>query len=124
MAVISEPLTRAAEFVVSEASGYRSREVGVAASAGTDLLPGTVLGKVTASGKLVILAPGASDGSQAAVGILYGPARVTEGDKRVTLIVRDAEVNGLCLIWPSGITGGQQTTANGQLAALGIINRT
>jgi len=38
-------------------------------------------------------------------------------------IVRIAEVNAAELVWPAGITGGEQTTALGELAALNIIAR-
>jgi hypothetical protein len=38
-------------------------------------------------------------------------------------VVRLAEVNAAELVWPSGITAPQQTTALGQLRALTIIAR-
>jgi hypothetical protein len=37
--------------------------------------------------------------------------------------VRLAEVNAAELVWPDGITGGEQTTALGELASLHIIAR-
>lgn len=107
-----------AEFLISEANGHRSRSTGtVVAGSAPGLQPGTVLGKVTSSGNYVILAPGASDGSQTAAAILFESA---VGTVVRTLIDTDAEVKGSALIWPSGSNAGQKTTALGQLAALGI----
>jgi hypothetical protein len=85
---------------------------------------GTVLGKVTASGKLVPLAPGASDGSQTVAALLGDRVTVAAGAEAVKLtvdrmaILRDSQV-----VWPAGITGPQKTTAIGQLASLHILIR-
>ncbi len=82
----------------------KSRET-ITVLAGQDLQAGAVLGKVTASGKYKALDPAAVDGSEAAA------------------VVRLAEVNAAELVWPDGITAGEQTTALGQLAALTVIAR-
>lgn len=111
-----------AEFLVSEANGARSRDV-VTIASGEVLEPGTVLGKVTASGKYVQLDPAASDGSEAAAAILYEGVDASAADTTRTVLIRDAEVNGGEIVWPDGITGPQKTTAIGQLAALGILVR-
>ena len=52
------------EFLMTEANGQRSRETITIASGAGIIAPGTVLGKVTASGKYVASAVGAADGSQ------------------------------------------------------------
>ena len=44
-------------------------------------------------------------------------------DAEGVAIVRLAEVNAAELVWPDGITGPEQTTALGELAALTIIAR-
>jgi hypothetical protein len=119
--ILSEPV-RPGEYLVSEHDGSFSRDVAVIA-AGANLVPGTVLGKVTASGKLTILAPGASDGSQTAVAVLYGPANAAAADVKQTITARSSEVNGLVLTWPAGITNNQQTAAITQLASVGILVR-
>lgn len=111
-----------AEFLVSEANGARSRDV-VTILSGEVLDPGAVLGKVTASGKYVELAPAAGDGSEAAATILYERVDVSAADATRTAILRDAEVNGAEIVWPDGITAPDQTTAIGELAALGILVR-
>jgi hypothetical protein len=112
----------AGEFVVSEGNGRISRETIIVLS-GQTLQPAAVLGKVTASGKYKALDPGASDGSEVAAGILYDRVDASDGDAEGVAIVRLAEVNAAELVWPDGITGGEQTTALGELAALTIIAR-
>lgn len=111
-----------AEYILSEANGYRTREVGTLLT-GNKLVPGTVLGRITASGKLTVLTPGASDGSQTAAGVLYDNVDATAADKPAVYHARDAEVNGLALTWPVGISAPNKTAAITALAALGIIVR-
>ena len=79
--------------------------------------------KVTASGKYKALDPAASDGSQTAAGVLYDAVDATAADAEGVAILRLAEVNAAELVWPAGITGGQKSTALGQLAAINIIAR-
>ena len=112
----------AGEFVVSEGNGKISRET-ITVLSGQTLQPGAVLGKVTASGKYKVLDPAASDGSEVAAGILYDAVDASTADAEGVAIVRLAEVNAAELVWPDGITGGEQTTALGELAALTIIAR-
>ncbi len=112
-----------AEFLVSEANGTLSRDVVTIMSGAGELAAGAVLGKVTASGKYTALAPAANDGSEAAAAILYEGADVTAADVKRTSVLRDAEVNGAELVWPTGITEPQKATAISQLAAHGILVR-
>ena len=112
------------EFLMSEANRQRSRgNITVASGAGI-IAPGTVLGKVTASGKYVASAVGASDGSQSAVAIaLYG-CDASSQDVDIAAIVRDAEVNGNVLTYHADrdLTA-EKVAANADLAAVGIIVR-
>lgn len=110
------------EHLVSEANGTRSREV-VTLITGQNLAPGTVLGKITASGKYTQLAPGAADGSEAAAAVLFAEVNATAADKAAVVNVRDTEVAGAALTWPAGITGGQKITATAELKLLGIVLR-
>jgi hypothetical protein len=112
----------ALEFLISEASGMRSRATETVTVAGGVQLPsGTVLGRVTASGKLVKHASGASDGSQNAMAVLGTPLQgVANGDYRCLVFDRDCEVIGDRLNGGTG-TGGAPATA--ALRALGIIVR-
>jgi hypothetical protein len=71
----------------------------------------------------VPLNPSASDGSQNAAGIAFGFYDATLNDVPGTIVIRECEVNGFELVWPSGITAAQIAAATAQLTALGIITR-
>lgn len=108
------------EFLLSESDGMRSRDQFIATVAGSVALPsGTVMGKITATGKLIKYVDGAADGSQTAVGVLGTPLAGVNGDYKATVFTRDCEVIGMYL------NGGVALDANGQadLKALGIIIR-
>ncbi|MCP4618507.1 MAG: head decoration protein, partial [Bradyrhizobium sp.] len=47
----------------------------------------------------------------------------TAADKAAVYHARDAEVKGLALTWPAGISAPNKTAAIAALAALGIIVR-
>lgn len=111
----------AGSFIVSEANGFRSRDK-IIIDTGV-LAAGTVLGKVTATGKFVILAPAAADGSQNAAAVLFDAADATAADVIGVGMMRDCELRDADITWPGGITGPQKTTAIGQLNALGIVLR-
>ncbi len=101
------------EFLISEASGTRSRSTGTIAS-GQGVVPaGQVLGRVTASGKLIKYSNAASDGSQTAVGILYASVDATSADTPCIVIDLDAEVAA------SKLTG-LDAAGTTDLAALGF----
>lgn len=119
----------AASYLVSEANGTRSREV-VTIAEGVHALPGTVLGKVTATGHYVPLDPAngsgegqSPDGSQTAVAVLFAEVDATLGEKPGVITARDAEVAAHALLWPTGITEQQKTAALAQLAQAGIVAR-
>lgn len=108
------------EFLLSEATGMRSRGQGIATVSGATALPsGTVVGKITATGKLIKYLDGAADGSQTAVGVIGTPLPGVNGDYKVTVFERDCEVIGKYL------NGGVALDANGiaDLKLLGIIVR-
>lgn len=104
------------EFLLSEGNGQRSREAVVVTQSGAALASGTVLGKITASGKFVPYAPGASDGSENAVAVLIPNLPAATGDVRAAVIARDAEVK-------SSMLTGRDTAGDAELAAVGIIAR-
>ena len=106
----------------SNANRRISRET-ITVLSGETLEAGAVLGKVTASGKCKAIDPAAVDGSEVAAGILYDAVDASAADAEGVAIMRLAEVNAAELVWPEGITGGEQTTALGELAALNIIAR-
>jgi Bacteriophage lambda head decoration protein D len=88
---------------------------------GQNLAAGTVLGRITASGKYTTYANGASDGSEVAAAILYDATDASGGDVTNARMVRrgPAIVNGNDLGWgandSTGITAGKA-----DLLALGI----
>ena len=111
-------------FLVWEVLRDYTRETVTLASGAGKLAPGTMLGKITTGGKYTGLAPGATNGSQNAAGILWGAVDATDADAPgVALIRGPAIVNRHELIWPQGTTEAQITTATTALAALGIILR-
>lgn len=118
----------AAEFLVSEANGTRSRDnVTVTVAASTKLRPGHVLAKLSATGKYVEYDNAGTDGSQIAAGILLyeadNSAVGSPADFKVAVINQDAEVVLADLGWFSGASGGDKTAALADLLALGIKAR-
>ena len=106
----------AAEFLLSEGNGTISREKITIVAAAAAMAAGTVLGKITASGKYAAYNNAASDGTEAAAGVLYAGVPDSASDQNAVAIVRDAELLG------SALTG---LDANGtaDLKALGVIVR-
>ena len=111
-------------FLVWEVLRDFTRETVTLAAGSGKLLPGTVLGKVTTGGKYTALAPGATNGSQNAAGILWAAADANDADRPAVVIVRGpAILNRSELILPDGITEAQMTSLTTALLALGIVLR-
>lgn len=70
---------------------------------GQNLAQFTVVGRITASGKLTQWAPAANDGSQIAVGILIHATNATSADKTCQIYTAGC-FNVAALVWPSGVT--------------------
>jgi hypothetical protein len=94
----------------SHNSGYSREEVIVASGSGK-VQTGTVLGKITASGKYKPVTVAAVDGSQNAAGILLTSVDATSADAQSVAIVRDAIVVQQGLLY-----GGDVDTAPERLA--------
>lgn len=115
---------RAGAFIASEANGTRSRDPILIAQGTGTVEAGTVLGRVTSSGEYVPLDPSASDGSEVAAGVLFDA--VTRDSSAAVCgvgVVRDAELNGFALVWPTGITDPEKATAISELATRGLMVR-
>ena len=113
-------------FLVWEAFRDYTREVITIATGGTYpvLEPGTVLGKITASGKYAAHDPAAVDGSETAVAVLWGPADATLADATVVALARGpAVVNGKDLVFVGTPTALEITAAHSALATLGVLTR-
>ena len=107
---------RTGDFLLSEASGTRSREeVTIDLSAGA-MIPGTVVSKLNVSGKYVAYDDVGTDGSEVAAGILYAAVEDKAVDQKGVVLVRDCEVTGIRLT-------GSNANAVVDLRALGVIVR-
>ena len=112
------------EFIVNEARGTFCREV-ITIPAGTGVEPGTVLGKVTATGMYGPANPAAADGSDKAAALNVYGCDATAVDVKVAAIVRGpAEVNGNFLVFDASVdTPAEKATKVAELAAIGIVVR-
>ncbi|WP_422073902.1 head decoration protein [Tranquillimonas rosea] len=126
MAILTEG-TRKAEFLVSEANDWRSRdEVTVTVPANTTFASGTILGTITASGKRVRHDSDLTNGGETESGVLFAPLVNDTGsavDYPATVISRSAEVNGSDLTYEDGADAAAITASNTALGSLGIIVR-
>ncbi|MCA0872215.1 head decoration protein [Seohaeicola saemankumensis] len=109
-------------FLVWEAFRDYTRET-ITIAAGT-LEPGTVLGKITASGKYAAHDPAAVDGTETAVAVLWGKADASGGDVPAVALVRGpAIVNRHDLVFGGTPTEPEITAAHTALLAVGILTR-
>jgi hypothetical protein len=92
---------------------------------GQNLLAGTVLGTVTASGKVKAYDNDAVDGSQTASGILLFAVDASGGDKKGVALVRGPAILATeALAWGAGVTTqGEKDAAVVDLKALNILCR-
>lgn len=67
--------------------------------------------------------PAATDGSQIAAAVLYGPTEAATADIPAVAVTRATEVKGDLLTWKTGITAAQKAKATIELAAASIIIR-
>ena len=103
------------EFLLTEEGSISREQVTIAAAAGL-LAPGTVVGKITASGKYIAYSNAAVDGSEVAAGIVcYGVPDLAV-DQKAVIIARLAEVKADELT-------GLDTPARADFLALKIICR-
>lgn len=98
------------------------RRGSVVASGAGALVSGQVLGKITASGKYVPVAPAAVDGSEAAAAILIDAVDATSADVDAAVLIGHAQIVTNQLTWTSGMTTNQKNTAVSQLVALNIVD--
>lgn len=91
---------------------------------GTSLARNVVLGKITASGKYVGWAPGASDGSEVVAGMLVDAVDASAADKPGVRLARHAIVASTGLVYVGTPTDNQKAAAVAALEAMGIVVRT
>lgn len=127
MTILTEQ-ARTAEFLQSEGNGYRSRdEAVITVPANTTILPGRIMGRITASGKYVPQdADGTDNGTREPAAILYSAVTNSTGsavDVTGVVIARDTEIKANKVIYDPAADAAAILAANAALAALGIIVR-
>ena len=115
MANIIHEGKHAAEFLLSDEEMYSRDQVTISSAAGA-LVPGTVLGKVTATGEYVAYNNAANDGSEVARAITIFAVPDSAADQKTTVISRAAEVIGSLLT-------GLDAAGTADLLAAGIVVR-
>ncbi len=100
-------------------SGSYSRESCILSSG--SVLLGEVIGKFTSTGKYKSLDPAADNGTEVAAGVSLTINDETDGKIMVMKRQSILKINGL--VWPDGITAGEQAIAEEQLESLGILVR-
>lgn len=107
-------------FLAAEANGTISRENVTVLANAAEILVGTVMGKITASGKLTPWDPAAVDGSENAYGIIYHRIPISATDTESVAVVRHAEVVLTEIIFNSGASGPEIAAAKAALLAKDI----
>lgn len=102
--------------------GYSRKNITVIT--GQNLVAGTVLGKITASGKYTAWTTGAADGSEVAAAVLLEAVNATAADKAGVAIARHAIVAAGNLVYAGSPNDAQKTAARASLEAAGIVSRT
>lgn len=122
MPVITEGINLG-DLLKYEAPNLYSRDQ-ITVGAGQNLPLGTVVGLVTATGKIKQIDPSATDGSQYAAGVLMQAVDATLIDREDGLMLaRHAIVADHALAWPAAITAAEKQAAIAQLKSLGILVR-
>ena len=104
--------------------GYAREDVVVNTVGATELSIGSVMGKVTATGKYVPSDPAAVDGSQVAAGLCLENVSVAAAtDTTITLLVDDSIVGVNAIVFDVAHDAGETATALAELKALGIKTR-
>lgn len=106
-------------FIISEASGTRSREE-ITVAAGQNLVAGQVLAKV---GDNYVAYDNDATTGNTAVGILFAAVDATAGAAKGVAIVRDAEVAEQELEWGDDNDTSDIAAGIADLRALGIVLR-
>ena len=115
---------RALGFVLSEAEFGRSRDTVTVVSGEGRLVPGTVLGKVTASGKYAVSPATGSTGEEAAVAVLAYAVDATSADAQAVVVTRAAQVIADELTYDASVDDGTKVAAKvAELETVGVIVR-
>ncbi|HEV7293091.1 MAG TPA: head decoration protein [Devosia sp.] len=110
----------ASDWLKREADSHFSREEVIIASGIGVVQSGTVVGKITASGKYAPVTAAATDGSEDAAGVVLFGVDATSADKSAVIIARDALVVHQGLLYGADINTSAERAA--VVAALGALN--
>lgn len=122
--VITDTGARAADFILWEEEGQMSRDAIIVKSGAGVVLPGTVLGKLTADGKYVPSPATGADGSQTGVALNIYQVDATSADVRVAGITGQAAVNRNIIRYEATVNDDTKKAAKWtQLRTAGIIVR-
>ena len=123
MTVLNQPLTMG-DVLKYEVNPNYTRET-ITLLAGMPYPTGSVLGRITASGKYKLATSGGSDGAQTASAVLLYAVDATLADATGIVVTRGpAIVSRAALIYDATVDDGAKIiTKIGQLAAAGIIAR-
>lgn len=112
----------AGDFLLSEGDGHFSRDNVTIVSGTAAMQAGTVVGKITATGKYKQYDNQAGDGSEVAAGVLYDNVDASAADVAACIINRTAEVASDLLVWPDG-SPVDVTAGVADLKSIGVIVR-
>jgi hypothetical protein len=123
MTVLTQPPTMG-DALKYEVNPNYTRET-VTLLAGTAYPVGSVLGRITASGKYKLATSGGTDGAQTAAAVLLYAVDATLSDAEGIIVARGpAIVSRAALTYDASVDDAAKiTTKIGQLASLGIIAR-
>ncbi len=123
MTVLNQPLTMG-DVLKYEVNPNYTRET-ITLLAGMPYPVGSVLGRITASGKYKLATSGGSDGAQTASGVLLYAVDATLADATGIVVARGpAIVSRAALAYDATVDDGAKIiTKIGQLAAAGILAR-
>lgn len=107
-------------FILSELGRTLSRDVVTIAAGSGVVEPGTVLAKLSASGKYVPSAAGGADGSETAIAVLGYRVDATSVDVEAVVIANDAEVKAPALIFHPSVDDAAKRAD--KLAQLRVVN--
>lgn len=99
-----------------------SREV-ITVAATQRLEQGTVVARNTTDNLFYALNPGATDGTETALGILLETVDATLMERDSLLLARHGIVASQAVIWPAGLTPPQKLSALAALESHGILVR-
>ena len=124
MAPLTQSPTMSDVLKYSENPNYTNESVTLLT--GTNYKVGSVLGKITASGKYKLAAVGAVDGSAVAVAVLLTATDATAGDATGVILARGpAIVSKAALVFDATVNDAPKTaTKHAELTAALIVPRT